>query len=64
MIAYAKSEAILKVIGRWFEDISELISTSYVVIDNLKVNYQLSSMGNKYSYNKILDSIESLKFQH
>lgn len=62
MIAYAKDEPILKMMGRWFEDVSQLISTAYFVIDNLKVKYELFSVGDKCFYNKILDMIELLKF--
>lgn len=64
IIGYAKNEQIFKLIGRWFEDISQLISTAYFVIENLKVNNQLSSLENRYSCSKTLDSTGLLKYQH
>jgi chromosome condensin MukBEF complex kleisin-like MukF subunit len=63
MIGYAKNESILKLIGRWFEDVAQVIATAYFVIDNLKVNNQLSSSESRYSCSKVLDSTELLKFQ-
>jgi chromosome condensin MukBEF complex kleisin-like MukF subunit len=38
LIAYAKDESILRTVSKWFEDVNQIIMTSYLIIEYLQVN--------------------------
>lgn len=35
VVLYARSEPLLKVLGRWFEDVTQLLLTAYFVIRSM-----------------------------
>ena len=35
LILYARSEPLLKVVGRWFEDVSQLLLAAYFVVRSM-----------------------------